>query len=78
MTHLSILFSIRNGGDISADHTVLVDAALAKAKPVDIPKDQVQNVSDYINAQLLRNGETIPLEQKAALEELLQSLVNRA
>lgn len=78
MNDLSILFSARNGGNISADQTLLIDEALAKVAPADIPEDQVQNVVDYLNAHLLRNHEALPPEQRSSLERLLQSLVGHA
>lgn len=79
MNDLSILLSVRNGGNISADQTLLIDEALAKVTPADIPEDQVQNVVDYLSAHLLRNQEALPPpEQRSSLERLLQSLVGHA
>jgi len=78
MNDLSILLSARNGGNISADQTLLIDEALAKVTPADIPEDQVQNVVDYLSAHLLRNQEALPPEQRSSLERLLQSLVGHA
>lgn len=77
MTGLQVLFALREGGTISAKETEKVDLALSNAKSSDIPNDQVQNVKNYINAELLHNKGLISNSEIAALEKLLQDLESR-
>ena len=77
MTGLEILFAARDGRAISPQETTLVDSALSAVDSSEIPDDQVENVRDYINAELLHNQEAIPAEHRAALEKLLQDLEGR-
>lgn len=76
-TALSILFSARDGGDITATQTEAIDAALGNIEPSDIPDAQVQNVLDYIDNQLLHNRDHISSDMAAALKALALSLANR-
>ena len=80
MTGLEILFAARDGRAISPQEAILVDSALSAVDSSEIPDDQVENVRDYINAELLHNQKTIPAipaEHRAALEKLLQDLEGR-
>lgn len=77
MTGLQVLFALREGGTISAKETEKVDLALSNAKSSDIPNDQVQNVKNYINAELLHNKGSISNSEIAALEKLLKDLESR-
>lgn len=72
MKVLQKLFQIRDGGTIEAHETNAVDAALSKAKCSDIPKDQVDNVTNYINTELLHN--VVPCDVKEGMERLLGEL----
>lgn len=72
MNVLQKLFQIRDGGTIESHATVAVDAALSKAKCSDIPKDQIDNVTNYINAELLHN--VVPCDVKEGMERLLGEL----
>ena len=77
MTGLEILFAARDGRAISAQETTLVDSALLLLDSSEIPDDQVENVRDYINAELLYNQQTISAGHRAALERLFQDLNGR-
>lgn len=74
MRGLTKLFYVKNGGYISAEETALIDSELSAVKSCDIPDEQVQNVCNYITSQLLYNKESIPIEEKNALEKLFHDL----
>lgn len=77
MTGLEILFAARDGRTISAQETTLVDSALSVVDSSEIPDDQVENVRDFLRAELLHNQQTIMAEHRAALERLFQDLDGR-
>ena len=77
MENLSILFAAKNGGPIIAGETRLIDLALARTDPLDIPDDQIENVVEYLKSNLLHNKEAMPANQVVALEKLKSSLEAR-
>lgn len=77
MNDLKSILALLGTDAISATKTTKIDAALAKAKASDIPLDQINNVIDYINAEILYNHKSISEEQKIALETLHFELTRR-
>lgn len=77
MNALTSILALMVTDAISATETTIIDEALAKAKPSDIPLDQTKNVIDYINAEILYNHKSIPEDQKTDLETLSRELARR-
>jgi hypothetical protein len=72
---LSKLFAVKDGGHLSGEDTARINAVLINVAPSGIPEEQVENVMDYINAELLHNQ--VSADVQSALERLYDQLQAR-
>jgi len=66
------LYNVKNGGDLSHKLCTKINKALSDIKLDDIPKDQHENVADYLVNSL--NHESVDKELVPALDKLLSQL----
>jgi hypothetical protein len=75
---LKRLYSTKSGGELDANDCVRINTALSKINIGEIPKDQIENVRDYLiaslNTQSVETGLIVNLEK---LLELLQQTITQ-
>ena len=69
---IEVLYDTKNGGEISHEQCQEINKALASIELSDIPKEQYNNVIDYLVNAL--NHETVQEEITTALNNLLSEL----
>lgn len=69
---LKLLYSIKQGGTIDANDCARINAVLSTVKASDIPKDQIENVRDYLITSL--NMQSVETRLIVNLENLLELL----
>lgn len=75
--HAESISRLYAGEDLSADQTRELDRVLSSMDPGDIPDDQVKTVRDYIDKELLYNGDMISQPERLSLQRLHQALICR-
>lgn len=69
---ISKLYQVKNGGELSLQDCQKINAELSMMKADDIPKEQRDNVADYLTYAL--NCQSVQPEFVSRLDVLLQEL----
>jgi len=67
---LNLLYGLKNGGDLSADECGEINKVLAVTEIEEIPKEQLENVKDYLLTAL--NMNSVDKDLVKGLEALLK------